>query len=79
MTKKKRPAQRWGYVFYEERGDAPAYAWLLSLPNNIRTEFMNTIEAVLLSDNPRRAGQQPLKLALHICYGLPQEVQRWRP
>ena len=55
MTKKKRPAQRWGYVFYEERGDAPAYDWLLSLPNNIRTEFTNTIEAVLLGDNPPAA------------------------
>jgi hypothetical protein len=55
VTKKKRPAQRWGFVFYEDRGAAPAYDWLLSLPKNIRTEFTNTIEAVLLSQNPPAA------------------------
>jgi hypothetical protein len=50
MTKKAHA--RWGYVFYEERDNAPAYEWLAALPSNIRGEFLNTLESVLLSSNP---------------------------
>lgn len=51
MAKKKNPV-RWGYAFYEEDGAAPAYDWLRALPDNIREEFLNTLESVLLSSNP---------------------------
>lgn len=43
---------KWGYVFYEERDQAPAYEWLERLPQNIRTEFLNTLDSVLLNPNP---------------------------
>jgi hypothetical protein len=55
VAKKKSPPERWGYVFYEERGVAPAWDWLIGLPENIRGEFINTLDAVLRTPNPPTA------------------------
>lgn len=46
---------KWGYVFYEDDGDVPAADFLAALPPNVRRQFFNTLDAVLLTPHPPRA------------------------
>lgn len=45
---------RWGYVFYEEDGHAPAAEFLEALPSNVRQRLLDTLDAVLQQRNPPR-------------------------
>lgn len=53
--KKGAPVVRWGYVFFEEQGDAPARVWLLTRTPEIRQHLFNAIDAVLWTKYPPRA------------------------
>lgn len=55
MVKKGNPVVRWGYVFFEDQGDAPARDWLLAQSSTIRQHLLNAVDAILWSKNPPRA------------------------
>lgn len=55
MAKKGAHVQRWGYVFFEENGNAPARDWLLDQPARVRKMMLDTLDYILAAQTPPRA------------------------